>query len=305
MNKKRFEGTKALTFSSIMSAISIVLILVSFFSGDVGLFLIFILPLCASLVAVYVDFKYSLIYFISTFLISCFDLQLALFIVIPSLVSGIIFGKLIKIYLQGYYIIIINTLALLLLQIGATYLIDLIYKINLVDSIGKILKLNEVTFNNAYILFLFLLSLIEISLNYLIISSELKKFDFEFKETKDHFILNFFIEIILIIASITLMFFNHQYGFLFVGISLFFGVVLAYYNFSFYQNKRIVIIQMPLYLISLISIMILFSYIKNDYRPYLILIILISQLIPSLYIIIYQKIVKKGKISHTLFDKIK
>lgn len=305
MNKKRFEGTKALTFSSIMSAISIVLILVSFFSGDVGLFLIFILPLCASLVAVYVDFKYSLIYFISTFLISCFDLQLALFIVIPSLVSGIIFGKLIKIYLQGYYIIIINTLALLLLQIGATYLIDLIYKINLVDSIGKILKLNEVTFNNAYILFLFLLSLIEISLNYLIISSELKKFDFEFKETKDHFLLNFFIEIILIIASITLMFFNHQYGFLFVGISLFFGVVLAYYNFSFYQNKRIVIIQMPLYLISLISIMILFSYIKNDYRPYLILIILISQLIPSLYIIIYQKIVKKGKISHTLFDKIK
>ncbi len=305
MNKKRFEGTKALTFSSIMSAISIVLILVSFFSGDIGLFLIFILPLCASLVAVYVDFKYSLIYFISTFLISYFDLQLALFIVIPSLVSGIIFGKLIKIYLQGYYIIIINTLALLLLQIGATYLIDLIYKINLVDSIGKILKLNEVTFNNAYILFLFLLSLIEISLNYLIISSELKKFDFEFKETKDHFLLNFFIEIILIIASITLMFFNHQYGFLFVGISLFFGVVLAYYNFSFYQNKRIIIIQMPLYLISLISIMILFSYIKNDYRPYLILIILISQLIPSLYIIIYQKIVKKGKISHTLFDKIK
>lgn len=305
MNKKRFENTKALTFSSIMSAISIVLILVTFFSGDIGLFLIFILPLCASLVSVYVDFKYSLIYFISTFLISCFDLQLALFIVIPSLVSGIIFGKLIKIYLQGYYIIIINTLCLLLLQIGATYLIDFIYKIDLIDSIGKILKLNEVTFNNAYYLFLFLLSLIEISINYLIISSELKKFDFEFKEKKDHFLLNFFLEIVLIIASVTLMFFNHQYGFLFVGVSLFFGVILAYYNFSFYQNKKIIIIQMPLYLISVILIMILFSYVKNEYRPYLILIILISQLIPSLYIIIYQKIVKKGKISHTLFDKIK
>ncbi len=69
MQNQDFDKTKALTFSSIMSAISIVLILITFFSGDIGLFLMLILPLCASLVAVKVNFKYSLIYFLSTFLI--------------------------------------------------------------------------------------------------------------------------------------------------------------------------------------------------------------------------------------------
>ncbi len=304
MQNQDFDKTKALTFSSIMSAISIVLILITFFSGDIGLFLILILPLCASLVAVKVNFKYSLIYFLSTFLISCIDFQVAIFVVIPSLFSGIVFGKFIKLYIQGYYIIIIDAICLLILQIASTYLVNAIYQIDIIKTTSQILKLNEEVFENGYFLFLFMLSLIESSLSYLIITSELKKLDYVFNEKKNHFVPTILIESILILSSIAAIFFSQKIGLLLVGFSLYFGVVLAYYNFSFYQRKKILILQLPLYFVSLIGIMIIFGYIPLNYRPYLFLLPLFSQVLVSLYIVFYQKVIKKSKINPTLFDKI-
>ncbi len=304
MQTQDFDKTKALTFSSIMSAISIVLILITFFSNDIGLFLILVLPLCASLVAVKVNFKYSLIYFLSTFLISCIDFQIALFNVIPSLLSGIVFGKLIKLYIQGYYIIFINSLCLLIFQIVATYLVNAIYQIDIIKTTSQILKLNEEVFDDGYFVFLFMLSLVEASLSYLIITSELKKLDYIFNEKKNHFVISIVIECVSILSSIIVMFFYQKVGLLLVGFSLYFGVVLAYYNFSFYQRKKILILQLPLYFISLIGIMIIFGYIPLNYRPYLFLLPLFSQVLISLYIVFYQKVIKKSKINSTLFDKI-
>ncbi len=303
-NKYRYEKVNALTFVSILSAISIVLVILSYFIGDIGLLLSLVLPLCASLVAVNVNYKYSLIYIASTFLISIIDFQLALFIIIPSLISGLIFGKLIRIYIQGYYIILIDALMLLIMQIGSTYLINFIYNINLVNTMASLIKISESTFSKTYFLFLFMLSLIQASLSYLIITSELKKFDYEFNENKNKFILNLSIETSLIILTIFFMFFNNKIGYLLIGISFYMGVVLGYYNFSYYRKKDILFIQLPLYFISIIVMIILLSYVERTYQPYLFLIPLISQLITSSYIVFYQKIVKKSRITSSIFDKL-
>ena len=303
-NKYRYEKVNALTFVSILSAISVVFVLLSYFIGDVGLFLILILPLCASLVSVNVNFKYSLMYIVSTALISCIDFQLALFVIIPSLISGFVFGKLIKIYLQGYYIILIDALILMFMQIGSTYLVNFIYNIDLVKTMASIIRISESTFSQTYFLFLFMLSLIQASITYLIITSELKKFDFEFNEKKNKFLVNLSIETCLILLSFVFMFFSHKIGYLLIGISFYMGVVLGYYNFSFYRKKDIFSIQFPLYFISIIVMVILLSYVERVNQPYLFLILLISQLITSSYIVFYQKLVKKSRITPSIFDKL-
>ena len=302
--KYRYEKVNALTFVSILSAISVVFVLLSYFIGDVGLFLVLILPLCASLVSVNVNFKYSLIYILATCLISCIDFQMALFVVIPSLISGFVFGKLIRVYLQGYYIILIDALILMIMQIGSTYLVNFIYNIDLVNTMASLIKISESTFSKTYFLFLFMLSLIQASLSYLIITSELRKFDYEFNEKKNKFLLSLFLETSLIILTLTSMFFSHKIGYLLIGISFYMGVVLGYYNFSFYRIKDILSIQLPLYFISIIVMVILLSYTKIINQPYLFLIPLISQLITSSYIVFYQKIVKKSRITSSIFDKL-
>ena len=304
MKKHRFENVKALTFASIMSAISIVLILFSHFVGDIGILLMLFLPLCAALVSVCVDFKHSLIYVVSTFLISCIDFQLALFIVIPSLIAGYIYGKLINVYVQGHYIILINSLILLILQFLATYLINFIYQIDFVYTLAQIIRISESTFKDTYLLFLFLISLIQCSLSYTIITSEFKKFDIEFNEKKNKFTLNITLEGCLILFSVLFMFVYAPIGYLLLGVSIYMGIVVAYYNFSYYKRNIIVPLQLVLYFISLVLMLVLLSYVKVIYQPYLVLIPLISQLGVSSFIIFYQKVIKKSKITPCLFDKL-
>lgn len=304
MKTYRYENMKALTFSSIMSAISVVFTVVAYLIGDIGLFLILILPLCSSLVSVSVKFKYALIYIVSTLLISLIDFQLALFIILPCLISGLIFGRLIRVYLQGHFIILINALVLLIMQFASTYLINFIYEIDLVQSISKLLLLKETTFKEAYLLFLFMISLIQSSLSFMIISSELKKLDLEFNEKKDRFILTLSLEISFIILTIIIFNVSYSLSLLLLGVSSYIGIVLAYYIFSFYKKKNIYPIQIGLYFISIIAMMASLNYLEPNQQVFTFLIPLFSQLITSGVIIIYQKIIKKSKITSSLFDKL-
>lgn len=303
LKKNRFEDTRSLAYASLMSAISLVLVLIAYFTDGIGLLLVLILPLCSALVATKVSAKYSLIYVLSTFLISCIDIQLAIFIIVPSLISGLIFGKLIKIYLQGYLIIIVNALAMLIMQLAGTKIVDFLYGIDLISALSRLLRLSETTFQNAYFLFLFLLSLMETCLCYLIITNELKKLNFEFNEKKNRFPLIMTTEILCVVATGITMFFSSSFGYLFLGISAYFAVVLAYYNFSFYRKKEILALQIPLYIVSLVAMSILISLTEKQFQPYLFLLPMISQILVSFEIVFYQKVVKKSKITSALFDK--
>ena len=304
MKTYRYENMKALTFSSIMSAISVVFTVVAYLIGDIGLFLILILPLCSSLVSVSVKFKYALIYIVSTLLISLIDFQLALFIILPCLISGLIFGRLIRVYLQGHFIILINALVLLIMQFASTYLINFIYEIDLVQSISSLLLLKETTFKEAYLLFLFMISLIQSSLSFMIISSELKKLDLEFNEKKDRFILTLSLEISFIILTIIIFNVSYSLSLLLLGVSSYIGIVLAYYIFSFYKKKNIYPIQIGLYFISIIAMMASLNYLEPNQQVFTFLIPLFSHLFTSGVIIIYQKIIKKSKFTSSLFDKL-
>ncbi len=300
---KQLDSTKALAFSSIMAGLTIILVLISTYLSGTSLIAILLIPMCSSFVSIKTKLKYRLIYFFACLITFFIDPSLTLFIVIPSLISGIVFGQLISKYLQGYYIIFFNTIIVSLLQILSTYLVYLIFEVNMIEVFSLVLKIDIIDFDSLYYFFVFTLSLIQVSLTYLIITNELKKLNYEFNEKKNQFVQIFIINISLILICIISYFFSLKFYFLFLGYSIYFGVVLAYYIFSFYQSKKIQLIQIPLYFISLLGISILYSKLGEN-SLILLLLPLISQIIGGAYIIILQKIIKKGQINESLFDKL-
>ena len=301
---KKLTGVKALAFSSIMASITILLILVSNVIIGLGIISMLILPMCSTFISLKVDWKYRLVYFCACLITFIIDPSLTLFIVIPSLISGIVLGTLVSKYLQGYYVIFITTLCVSILQIGTTYLIDLIYEVNMIELFSTVLKINLVDFSNIYYFFIYTLSLIQISLSYMVISNELKKLNYEFNEKKNQYIPIFIISTISIVLTFVSFFINLTLYCLLLGFSIYFSVILGYYIFSFYQRKKIQLIQIPLYFIALLGIAILYSRVGNENAPILLLLPFITHLISGLYIIIFQKIIKKGQINETLFDKL-
>ena len=301
---KKLTGVKALAFSSIMASITILLILVSNVIIGLGIISMLILPMCSTFISLKVDWKYRLVYFCACLITFIIDPSLTLFIVIPSLISGIVLGTLVSKYLQGYYVIFITTLCVSILQIGTTYLIDLIYEVNMIELFSTVLKINLVDFSNIYYFFIYTLSLIQVSLSYMVTSNELKKLNFEFNEKKNQYIPIFIITTISIVLTFVSFFINLTLYCLLLGFSIYFSVILGYYIFSFYQRKKIQLIQIPLYFIALLGIAILYSRVGNENAPILLLLPFITHLISGLYIIIFQKIIKKGQINETLFDKL-
>lgn len=299
---KKYEGVKALAFVSIISAICLILILITHFTGSVGIILLLTLPLCASLVSLSVNKRYVITYIVATILMSIIDIQLSLFVVLPSLLSGTLFGVLIKRYIHGYYIIIINSLFQLLLEIGAIYLVRAIYNVDIIKTIAAIIKLSDNDFHQVSFLFIFLISLIETTLAYLIISNELKKMSFSFNEINNGFVPILIMNIACLSLSIGLFFINKSISYLIFGIYLYFTVILGYYIFSFHEKKAILFIQCGIYAISLIATLVISSFIDIAYYPLLLFIIPGSEILSSIYIILRCMISKKKLTDATVFE---
>ncbi len=300
---KHFD-TKQLTFSSLMCALSLIIIYLTKFIGGFEIISMLILPLVASLVFIKVDYKYAFIYLVALSLLSLFDLQTCLFLTIPSVIYGLTFGLLIKKYFHGYNVVFLTSIVLTLLEIGSTFLIKAIYNVDLIKTFATILKIEELEFNSLYFLFLYVISLISSSLSYIIITNELKKIDYEFNEKKNQFLPIFLLNIVLVCSTIAFYFINTLVFYLLLGVTSFYTVVLGYYIFSFYQRKIIYSLQITLYVISVITFMVLFFNINRNLMSLFFLLIPLSHIISGSYIIIYQKVYKKNPLVDEIFDKL-
>lgn len=299
----KLTNVKAIAFSSLMAGLTILLTVLSTFIVGTSLLAMIVLPLIASLVSLKVEFKYRFIYFFACLITFFFDPSLTLFIVIPSLISGIVLGSLISKYIQSYYIVFITTLVVSILQIGSTYLINIIYQINMIELFSNVLKIDLYNFNSLFYFFIFTISLTQVCLSYTVISNELKKLNIDFNDKKNQFTNIYIINIISFIITMITYFTSKPIYFLLLGFSIYFAVILAYYIFSYYQKKMMVIVQIPLYFICLFGYLILYSKLGENSLILLPLPIL-SQIITSSYIIIFHKIIKKGQINESLFDNL-
>lgn len=248
-----------MAYMALMAAINVIFILLSAWIPVLFVLLIFILPLASTIVAYFCEKKYFLIYAISTILLcalaSFWDIGNVIFYVIPSLVSGFIFGILIEKGISPIIIILCGVLAQITLSYLAIPLIYLIYQRNIVADFSTIFSLQDFAYlKYLQNIFICVLAIVQQAISFMIIYEEISKLDINPRfEKKDN----------VIVPSATLGFISLSVVFAFVFPELSYCGMILSLLFGFYcvgllvlEKKRWIIVTL---LLSLILSLFVFS----------------------------------------------
>ena len=231
MFSKRETLTENIALMALMSAINIIICVLLAFLNVFSIFLILVLPLISALVEIYCKDRYYLIYAFASLGLSLiatlWNIETTIFYLVPSLFTGYLFGLLAKKNIPSIYSILLTSLVQMGLTTGEIPLINFIFDVNIINTFKTFFKLNESTNVDVIIpSFIFTISLIEMSLSYLIISNELIKLKIEEYENDKFDYLNCASLLLFSILSILFSFFSLETSYLFFMISLYFVIFI-------------------------------------------------------------------------------
>ena len=230
---KKIKPIENITFISIMAALTIAFVaLISFFNILTYVLAIF-LPLFASLVCVFCKKWYYPIYAVVVLLISSlaffFRIELVLFTLVPSLISGFLFGFFIEkklsvaLLLAGSSLIytLFSILSLSLYGLMTTGVFDY-------HSIFKVLGLleNNEMLDNFLLSILFIYALVQNALSFIVTYNELSRFTtIEFDREKEKLIIPVSVVVSTLIGVLCVQYL--PLGYLFTTISLLLSIYLV------------------------------------------------------------------------------
>ena len=181
---------RSMPLMAMMAAINVIFSLFTAFVPLLSVILIIFIPLTSTLVEVYCKDRYFPIYAIATLglsvVVSLSAIDFTLFYLIPSILTGYVFGLMAKKNFPSLWGILIASI----LQTGISFafipLIQLITEHNLIEDIIRILNVTDKTyFNNLLILMFFVVALIQTILSFIVVSNELRKFGVKNDNQKD------------------------------------------------------------------------------------------------------------------------
>ena len=188
--KKRETLIQNITYMALMAAINVVFVLLTTLVPVLFFLIVFVLPLTSVIVTVHCKKRYFPIYAIVTvglcMLCTIWKIDDTIFYVIPSIITGFIFGLFAEKKVPSYWIILITTL----LQIGFTYasipLIKLMTGRDIVEDFATVFNVNNFQYL-AYVVpcFIFFISIAQEIIAYMVIREELPKFGYELNEPKN------------------------------------------------------------------------------------------------------------------------
>lgn len=170
--------THQLVFIAIMSAITIVLSILTDIIPFMSIFLIIFLPFVAGLVAITTDLKYYPIYVVTSILLSIVidasNFFSIIFYLLPSLLSGLVIGLTYRIKINGLYILLGITLVNLLANYAIVPVLDNLYQIDFMSyTLGFVGLANHPYSNALFLLVLFIIGLVQASFTYMIVNEEI------------------------------------------------------------------------------------------------------------------------------------
>ena len=191
---------KFLALSGILTSITIILFALGLFIPFLTIITILGIPFAACLMELKTDIKYSLIYIISTILITTLiNFHESLFVIIPSLITGLLFGIFIKRETHCLIYLLITSIISMILQCASIFLINAIYNINFLESLSTFFSIDLETITDTYFTLFFLVGLIQNILIFFLLEKELPKFNFN---TKDDYSLFYPLLIISFICAL-------------------------------------------------------------------------------------------------------
>lgn len=225
--RKRETLVQNIAYMAIMAAINVIFVLLSSLLPFLLFVLVFILPLTSTIVTLLCKKKYFPIYFIVT-LALCFGVSAGFSVfdtfiyVLPSLITGFIFGFCIEKRIPAIYAIIVATI----IQYGLTILTffvigKIVTNLNLTESIIIAFGLKDYQFKAVFTLvFLFIISEIQILISYLVVRYQVTKLGFDVNlKCRYRFIL-YITELFFLAVTVLSYFYFPDFTFVLVLISL-------------------------------------------------------------------------------------
>lgn len=181
---------RSMPLMAMMAAINVVFSLFTTFVPLLSVALIIFIPLTSTIVEIYCKDRYFPIYAIATLglsiVVSLSAIDFTLFYLVPSIITGYIFGLMAKKNFPNLWAIFVASI----LQTGISFafipLIQLVTEHNLIEDIKIILRVNgSLYFDNLLILLFFIIALIQTILSFIVVNNELKKFGVKNDSGKD------------------------------------------------------------------------------------------------------------------------
>ena len=229
---KRETIQQNIAFMAIMAAINIVLSVISAIVPFMSIFLFLLMPLTSALVEFFCKDRYYPIYFAASIGLSLvatlWNTETTFFYLIPSLLTGYIFGLFSKKSIPSIYSILISSLIQMGCLLGFIPLVNFIYGTDVILTFKTLLNLQDSTKINVIIpAFIFLISLIQMCLSYAIISSELKKINIEENHIQKY---EWIYQLLLFVFSLLMIpssFFIKEISFVLLFINIFLAVYIV------------------------------------------------------------------------------
>lgn len=273
MFKKKETLLQNITFMGIVGAINVLMCVLGAYLPITGIFIIIFLPFFSAAVTLLCKKKYYPIYAFATIgvalVATLWNTEFTLFYLIPSVITGFLFGFCFSKKLNGVYSLLFTSIA----QFGLTYLmLPIIKGIYGTDLIYVFLKLFNLLDSQEYIMiivpsFIYLLSLVEMIFTYIVLTNELNKFKlFTDNEINLPIIL---IGLGLSILTLIFSFFAVNIAYLIMFISLFITVSILTELITS-ENKPKILLSIFIFALGFILVFALYQFVKMPYTLLLI-----------------------------------
>ena len=274
---KRTTIVQNIAYMAIMAAINVIFVLLTAILPPLMFLIIFVLPLTSTIVTLFCKKRYFPIYFVVTTAL-CLIVTSGIYIfdtffyVIPSMITGFLFGLLIEKKVPAIYVITICSLLQYILTF-LTFIIlnSIVTEINFIDALLSIFGLSNFAFKDVFThIFLYALASIQTLFTYLFLKLQIKKLGFEFNLEIKYGFVPLIVTVTSIILAIVFAFFYVPVTF----ISLMFALPLIIYQLLDLLTERNKVILILLLISLIISVVIFVAFYM--YLPHPNAIILIS-----------------------------
>lgn len=295
--KKKESATSNLTFIALMSAINIVFATLMLFLPALSLIIYLFLPLATTLTTIFCKKKYWIIYFVASlgmsFIINLNGIEYIIFTLIPSLITGTIFGIRIEKKANIGITILISSFFQFLISLLTIPVINMIYTNN--DNIINIFRtfLGEDKAFLTYKLFLpltFVVALAQNIISFLIVSSQVNKFNIAINDSNPHYVAYSYLNFALIIINVLSIFFFNDLMYLLLSLSIVIALI-SVCSLPVKSNKLFIILGSVM-LLNIFIGFIIFS--QRGYSLYTPTLLLTLTLYITIFDIVYS-LFKKNK----------
>ena len=242
--KKQESLVQNMVYMGLLAAVNVVFVLLTYFIPFLLFILVFVLPLCSVIITYYCKKYYFPIYFVVvTAICLLIDMPDTIFYVVPSLITGFIFGLFVDKKIQPIFSILLATIVQFGISLAFIPLIKLLTGRDIVIDMATIFHLQDYVYLNYVVVsFVFFVAFAQVMISYMVMHSELTKFGISFSsDTKYIFVL----DLISIGFGLLVILFAFVYPTLsFVFLMLIFIVTIDRLLYLDFQHYKLYIIEL-------------------------------------------------------------